>query len=189
MIYNMKRYLFVIFLGTIFNLNAQSNEEVIKSMINDVFELQSYIESGIDTILLCKEVDDMSFDFDSTTFYNSTGFKVSNSILNELSNYSPLKSEMHEWDEREFNKKDTLYLDGDTIIDHHPYIKCISCGGESITKNQYAISTILYDKMHRIAVFYVESTTVYGSYSRRYLFASNLYSKWVILCQYLFVMS
>jgi len=194
------KYLIVVLLiiTSVDSVFSQTDEMVINSIFHELFSPIEYssFKDHRDTVFINLKKDRTSFDFDSITFRNETGFMVPTNIISEFCKNVEPKDYVSYWNQEELNRTDTIYLQTDTVIGLKPFVKCLTADEKMllfekrpIRQRIYLINNILFDDKRENAVFDFGDTPRPGVFSSQKIFIKKIFGKWVIITRFEFVMS
>ena len=115
-----KPTIILIILLTFNNLNAQTDAQIINEILFDLFGLQQ------DTILIENVKTKTYFEYDSVSFEKMTGLAVPSRIISDWKINEENQDFIAEWNEKDLNIIDSLFLENDTVIGKRPVFNCLS---------------------------------------------------------------
>jgi hypothetical protein len=185
-----EQIIILILLLTFSNLNAQTDEQIINEILFDLFGLQQ------DTILIKNLKTKTYFDYDSVSIENMTGLTIPSKIISEWKNNEEAQDYSAEWNEQLLNKKDTLFLENDTVIGKKLVFKCLSKYKidqlfEKTKKREkiYSISKILLDNSKENAIFHFIIITWPGDFYSETILIKKVFGKWKVIERFDFTMT
>ncbi|MCL2311990.1 MAG: hypothetical protein FWC41_05820 [Firmicutes bacterium] len=200
-----KLIIFIFLLASFNNLSAQSDEQIINEIFFDLFDRQEWVK---DTIYIEEGKIKTSFykDFDSYEYIN--GFAIPHSIISEWKKNEETQAFFSKWNEQYLNRKDTSFVENDTIIGKKPIFKSLSeyemtqildrnqklfnSNRQQFYENQeiiYSIGRIIFDNSKETAIF-----SFLGSSRSEFAWGHNVlikkvFGKWIIITKFDFWMT
>jgi hypothetical protein len=182
------------------NLKAQTDEQIINEILFDLFDPCQ--ERFTDTIFIAEAKGKTFLIHDSYSYEYINGFAIpSNNISEWKENIT--NQVLSKWDEERLNKRDTTFVEKDTIIGKKPIFKCLSeheisqildRNEELINSNRqqfhvdskpiYSIGNIIFDNSKETAIFRVEISSrpdVAWGYA---VLIKKVFGKWTILTSF-----
>jgi len=178
-----------------FNMHAQTDEQIINDIFEDLFDPFQELRQKIDTIYIA-EIKGKTF-FIHNSYENIGGFDIPANIISEWKENIANQVVQSKWDEKRLNKIDTTFVGKDTFIRKNSFfLKCLSESEiKKIVDNQqshfftneeplYSIGNIIFDKSKENAIFRVDVSSSPGSSLGYTVFIKKVFGKWVILASF-----
>ena len=185
-----KPTIILIILLTFNNLNAQTDAQIINEILFDLFGLQQ------DTFLIENVKTKTYFEYDSVSFEKMTGLAIPSRIISDWKINEENQDFIAEWNEKDLNIIDSLFLENDTVIRKMPVFICLSKVEieqlfEQTKKRQkiYSVSNILFDNSHENAVFHFIIIPWPGDFYAETILIKKVFGKWKIIERFDFSMT
>lgn len=175
--------------------NAQTDEDIINQILNDLLNCSS--ESYSDTVFFEQHIGNTFFNYDSALMEKKTGLQIPQQTLSEIiSNSKEFKKE-NLWNENDLNKKFTVISSkkGTVFLSRKPYIKCLSknqmdsISTYSPTTSIYALTQLVFDNNAQTAVF----EFAYGKggkyFSHESVLIRKIFNRWTIVQKFDWIIS
>jgi len=190
-----KLIIFIFSVISFFNTRAQTDEQIINDIFDDMFDPCQERLLRIDTIYIA-EIKGKTF-FIHNSYENIGGFDIPANIISEWKDNIANQVIQSKWDERRLNKIDTTFVGRETFIRKKPFfLKCLSESEiKKIVDNQesyyftnqepfYSIGNIIFDKSKENAIFRVDVSSSPGSSLGYTVFIKKIFGKWVIITSF-----
>jgi len=187
-----KLFMLTLLLISFFNMQAQTDEQIINEIFDDLFDPCQERLLKIDTIYIA-EIKGKTF-FIHDSYNNIGGFDIPANIISEWKENIANHVMQSKWDEKHLNKIDTTFVGKDTLIRKKPFfLKCLSKSEiKKIVDNQklhyftneepfYSIGNIIFDKSKENAIFRVDVSSSPVSSLGYTVFIKKVFGKWIII--------
>ena len=181
---------FFLLLLTFTNVNAQTDEQIINEILFDLFGFEH------DTIFIQNFKRKTYFEYDSVSFEEMTGLTVPSKIISEWKINEKKKDFSAEWNEKNLNKVDTMFLEDDTIISKKPVFRCLTKSEidqlfAKTNKRQkiYSLSKILFDNSKENAVLHFTLIPLPGDFFSEKILIKKVFGKWKVIERFDFTMT
>lgn len=168
-------------------VNAQSDENIIRQILGDLLDSSSPFES--DTVFFEQHIRNTFFSYDSISMEKKTSLQIPQKILSEItSNSREVRKESY-WNEAKLNEKFMVISpkNDTSFLSRKPYIKCLSkkqldfVSTFASTSDLYSLGQLVFDNNQQTAIF----EFAYGKGGRYFSFESvvikKVFSRWIIV--------
>ena len=177
----MKNLICIFLLIAPVSLNAQSDENMLHSLVFDIFG------NDVDTILLNETVAPQSFNYTPAEFEFETGFNLPKRFFKEWNVSLTESDKSKKWDPQQLNEVQEFIVDGEIILPERPVFVCLSKDEmrNLIIANRtweiLTISRIVYDKQREDAYINTITTYSHGFTIKTSYLLKKVYGKWIIV--------
>jgi len=190
-----KLFILILLLISFNNLKAQTDEQIINDIFDDLFDPCQERLLNMDTIYIAETKGKTFFIHDS--YKNIGGFDIPANIISEWRENIANQIIQSKWNEKRLNKIDTTFVGKDTFIRKNSFfLKCLSESEiKKIVDNQklhyftneeplYSIGNIIFDKSKENAIFRVDVSSSPGSSLGYTVFIKKVFGRWVIITSF-----